>query len=764
MRTTPNPTPSDIPLSRRISPAAVLAVVLLVAGLVAGAPATADDLVRYSVPASAAGVRGNAVDGNASVTFHAWATPRSRFNFHTNAVFSDPDLPGYVIMIAKNGDNQIDPATGIEQAESDTHEVVVGLSADGGDTFSFHRVLKWTNGKRLVRIAMVPDEHRAQVWVGIAQLWENSLEPQEIFHGSTRIEIDWLAKRFRLLDQDGMGWDEYDFGHEDPELPGFFSENRNRLFTHLARVNVNNQWRYEAWASIPVDPVSTNMPDPCDNLSIYNDNTDGTWDVKGRRIGWARFDEANGVDLGSWKLIGSMVRGLPTSYQRSDQQVIRGEIDNEEFLYVGTQDQIVCNEEVKQPNDGTSIRFIKLQYNSVTDNYTEVEHDYLLDVSSPASPDWVCADASVHCYGTVRKHYDNVYAVPYRDGNRVQLYVGAYGTAAPTLPAIGEAGQVTMNDTTVKTVILSRTYSKPVVFVQPPSYQTASPVIARVSHVTASSFRVRLQKDSGLTAAHGNETLSYVVLEEGTYRLLDKRVLEVAKVPVSTTIPSTVSWTSKLDLRDSHDSDTGAVIFTQLQSMNDPYYAKTRHTGAPTMSDPMPMRMNTVGISGPVRLATTRFGIERDEASQSVGQTHGATEQVGVLLIGEKWIGRGSSVFRLGGWGAEGFDVRRVSGVVGVVNNGTSWTSITFEEPHGTTDGLLNPVLLAWSETRNGGDPANVRYRNLTSAGVDLAMDEDLSKDPERIHTGESVIYWVLGKGTGIIRAQPIKPEADRMF
>ena len=57
-----------------------------------------------------------------------------------------------------------------------------------------------------------------------------------------------------------------------------------------------------------------------------------------------------------------------------------------------------------------------------------------------------------------------------------------------------------------------------------------------------------------------------------------------------------------------------------------------------------------------------------------------------------------------------------------------------------------------------------MRYRNLTSTGVDLGIDEDLSRDDERNHTRENVVYWVLNKGTGIIRAQPISPDADWMF
>lgn len=166
-------------------------------------------------------------------------------------------------------------------------------------------------------------------------------------------------------------------------------------------------------------------------------------------------------------------------------------------------------------------------------------------------------------------------------------------------------------------------------------------------------------------------------------------------------------------------------------------------------------------------LARVSFGIELEELAQGPGVALPGNETVGVLLIGESWIGRTSSVFGLGPWGARGFDVGRVGRVGGISNFG--WSSIAFEAPRGD-DAMNNPVLLAAVESRIGADPTSVRYfddgsvSSLTPSGVDLGLDEDVSADPERHHNRETIVYWVLGKGSGEIRAQPIDRPIDIFY
>ncbi|MEO1086707.1 MAG: hypothetical protein AAFY88_20935, partial [Acidobacteriota bacterium] len=169
-------------------------------------------------------------------------------------------------------------------------------------------------------------------------------------------------------------------------------------------------------------------------------------------------------------------------------------------------------------------------------------------------------------------------------------------------------------------------------------------------------------------------------------------------------------------------------------------------------------------------LARVSFGIEPEEKALAPGLILPGSETVGVLMIGESWLGRTSSVFGLGPWAARGFDVgriNRVGGVGGISNVG--WTSIAFEAPKGA-NALKNPVLLAAVESRIGADPTSVRYlddggvNTLTETGVDLGLDEDVSANDERNHIRETVVYFVLGRGTGVIRAQPIDRPTDIFY
>lgn len=727
----------------------------LLLALAASSPVRADEILRFTAPATANGIRGQ------GVAHVGYAHPRSRHNFATSAVFSDPDLPGNVFMIGTTGDSTIDPITRLEIPEKDTHEVMVGRSTNGGSTFAFRRVLRWTNGLRMVRVSLVPDPTRTLVWSGLGQVYRNVPDnPGEDYLGTTRVEIDWQLKKTRLLKSSGVGWDEYPFTTVNPPEPGFLpGAERTTRFTHVAQVLVNNAVRYEAWASEPVDPQGSaqlcSATDP-----EYKDNTDA-WAAgsggahQGKRIVWYHFDPVSGIDPSSRKVIGSSLRHFPTDNPRSDLLVTRGELGNEEFLYVGTQDQIVCSEIVTQNTAGSSIRFIKLRYDATTDNYTETEHGFLLNIQTPTAPNWTCP-ASVTCTSSTRNAYAFVGAVPYLNGATLQIYANKWGGSAPTLPIIGEVGTVQLT-TSAQVITLQRSYTAPVVFLQPATAANSAAAVARVTAVGTSSFTAILQEESTQDQVHAAETFSYVVLERGTYRLSDRRVLEVDKVSTAATLPATVSWISQLDLRDSAGGPTGAIALTQLQSRNDPYFAKTRQLAAPTFEDRS--HCNPLGQCGTVSNARVAFGIENDERGQRSGRQHGS-ETVGILAIGERWLGRRSGVFHLGPSGASGFDLRRVSVSSSVPN--AAWTPVAFEAPH--TGNLTNPIFLSWTESRTDPEPVGLRYRQLTSTGVELALDEDQSFDAERAHATESVLYWVIGKGNGLLRGQPISLDLDHLF
>jgi hypothetical protein len=49
-------------------------------------------------------------------------------------------------------------------------------------------------------------------------------------------------------------------------------------------------------------------------------------------------------------------------------------------------------------------------------------------------------------------------------------------------------------------------------------------------------------------------------------------------------------------------------------------------------------------------------------------------------------------------------------------------------------------------QTTNGGDTANVRYRNKDRYGVEINIAEEQSKDIEVRHVKENVGYFIISK------------------
>jgi hypothetical protein len=58
--------------------------------------------------------------------------------------------------------------------------------------------------------------------------------------------------------------------------------------------------------------------------------------------------------------------------------------------------------------------------------------------------------------------------------------------------------------------------------------------------------------------------------------------------------------------------------------------------------------------------------------------------------------------------------------------------------------GIFSPFFLASMQTFNGGDVAALRYRNLSSSGFDIRVEEEQSADEETLHTNEVVGFVML--------------------
>ncbi len=203
-----------------------------------------------------------------------------------------------------------------------------------------------------------------------------------------------------------------------------------------------------------------------------------------------------------------------------------------------------------------------------------------------------------------------------------------------------------------------------------------------------------------MDGAHTTETVSYLVVEAGSWQLADGTELRAGTVETSATVGRGVSnvWATV-----SYGATFPAVpvVLSQVQSNNNSTWVKTRHS--------------SVGAS------TFRVGLEKEEASSV---SHGK-EIVGWVAISPA----------SGTWSSHPYAASRTPNQV--THN---WYTASFPVAPGAS-----PHFLAAMPTYDGANNAELRYRNLTSTSVEVRVEEDTTLDTEVSHTSEVVDYLVLG-------------------
>jgi len=131
---------------------------------------------------------------------------------------------------------------------------------------------------------------------------------------------------------------------------------------------------------------------------------------------------------------------------------------------------------------------------------------------------------------------------------------------------IGESGLVT-TDYSGTTVNLNNQYENPVVLAEPLSgddsgSSTNRPAAAIITATTSTSFTVKIQEPDNETDDHGDETFSYIVMEEGGWTLPDSRLVDVGSLSTSAYYGNGVTGDSYADCNFSLDfaTTTGHTI------------------------------------------------------------------------------------------------------------------------------------------------------------------------------------------------------------
>ena len=281
---------------------------------------------------------------------------------------------------------------------------------------------------------------------------------------------------------------------------------------------------------------------------------------------------------------------------------------------------------------------------------------------------------------------------------------------------IGEFGRIDNFNHNSQTIQLDNSYINPVVFALPLSDNDGDPAIARITDIGSDSFSVYLQEAEYLDDMHADETLTYFVIEAGTWELEDGTMLEVGTVDTNKMAIS--GWE---DLNFDLDFTQTPAIISQVQTNNGTQFVRTRQKAA--------------SVDG------FELSLEEEEALNTSGH---ATETVGWLAMEQ-----GS-----GTW--SGFDYT-VGSTANVIDH--TWDTISFERTFATT-----PNILASISSYIGPDPVGLRYRNLGVSQVQMKLEEDLSFDNEIGHIDESVDFLAIAPsalaegiaGSGSLSAFPV--------
>jgi len=297
--------------------------------------------------------------------------------------------------------------------------------------------------------------------------------------------------------------------------------------------------------------------------------------------------------------------------------------------------------------------------------------------------------------------------------------------AAPALldggdAAILEIGQTPVSHEAVD-VSLQRSYANPVIIPMRSRAGDTQPAAVRITNVTAEAFTVQLVEPTYADGIHVAETLTYLVVEAGLWKLDDGTLLEAGTADLSATANDrTAPYQQPVVFGAAFAKPP--TILAQLQTTNDAtadhQFAYTRIFG----------RSET----------QLHVGIEHAEAIRT---TH-ATETVGYLAIesgGGTWDGK--SYYAT--------NTRRK------VNE--DWTRVPFVGQDFDTV----PMVWAGMSTRFGADSCITALDTPTTKAVRARLVEDKSRDTERHHVNEKVSLLVI-EGPGLLSVHARGATATR--
>jgi len=259
-----------------------------------------------------------------------------------------------------------------------------------------------------------------------------------------------------------------------------------------------------------------------------------------------------------------------------------------------------------------------------------------------------------------------------------------------------EVGVVSINHNWA-TVNLTKTFTDPIVVAKPLSLNGGQPAVVRIRNVTPTSFQIRVQEWNYLDGSHAYETVAYLVVERGHWYLANGAQIEAGSLSFS----GLNNWQS---VTFSTAFPTAPVVLSVVGTFNGTDTVATRNRN----------------------VSATGFQVAMQEQENKL--TSGHTTETIYWIAWEPGTGEVNDPIA--------YEAGTTTGVK------HTFKTINFTGSYGSA-----PCFLADMQTTNGGDPANVRYKNLTTASIQVQIDEEQSKDSETHHTGETVGYLAFDCG-----------------
>ena len=263
--------------------------------------------------------------------------------------------------------------------------------------------------------------------------------------------------------------------------------------------------------------------------------------------------------------------------------------------------------------------------------------------------------------------------------------------STPPLPPM-EIGEISI-DHNWTTIYLRYPFIDPIVIAKPLSLNEDDPAVVRIRNVEPGGFEIRLQEWEYLDGVHAQEKVSFLVMERGSYILEDWTRVEAGTFEADNT------------------KRFGIVTFHQ------PFETEPVVMGAVISFD------ESDTVTGRIR-GITMGGFEYRMQEQELNPQVHATETISYIA----WEPSSGTLDGLA------FEINRTADVVR-----HAFHTISFDQE------FMNiPMFFADMQTTGGSDTANVRWQNNDAFGVDVQIDEELSRDKEINHTTEVVGYMLF--------------------